>query len=131
MNMTMVHLHAGEFSETIAFYKLFGFSVHGDDVDGRGERVVRLIREKFNLMINLQKDEGVLLNYKESVATDLPRVAFSLVFDSDADFYQQSIFVSQKMKDNVIKEISQPYGSWIYVQDPAGNRFCLSTSSFY
>ncbi|WP_155403856.1 hypothetical protein [Variovorax paradoxus] len=115
------------------FYEKFGFSLVGDDTDGRGIRIARMTHGAAPyLMLNLRDNSTLLAPYKEFDDNDLPvAVAFALMSSWDEEFFGWQKLIFESFNEFVIKDVSQPYGDWIYLKDPAGNNILFTSSDFY
>ncbi|MNX23259.1 hypothetical protein D3C86_532540 [compost metagenome] len=132
MMKILVHLHASDIPGSVEFYKKFGFTLVDDDVDGSGIRIARMTHSAApSLVLNFRDNNPLLLAYKEVDSTDLPVVAFGLISSWDEDFFDWQNLIFKSFNDLVIKHVSQPYGEWIYLKDPAGNNILFSNSDFY
>lgn len=128
----LVHLHASDIPSSVEFYEKFGFTLAGDDVDGSGVRIARMTHSAAPfLVLNFRDNSCLLGTYKEVDGTDLPVVAFGLISSWDEDFFGWQNLIFESFSDLVVKHVSQPYGEWIYLKDPAGNNILFSNSDFY
>lgn len=132
MARVLIHLHASDIPSSIEFYRNFGFSLATDDVDGSGLRIARMTHSSApSLVLNFRDNNSLLRAYKEVDDADLPVVAFGLISSWDEEFFGWQDLIFKSFSDLVIRNVSQPYGEWIYLKDPAGNNILFANSDFY
>lgn len=84
-----------------------------------------------SLVLNFRDNNSLLRAYKEVDDADLPEVAFGLISSWDEEFFGWQDLIFKSFSDLVIRNVSQPYGEWIYLKDPAGNNILFANSDFY
>lgn len=84
-----------------------------------------------SLVLNFRDNNSLLRAYKEVDDADLPVVAFGLISSWDEEFFDWQNLIFKSFSDLVIRNISQPYGEWIYLKDPVGNNILFANSDFY
>lgn len=132
MIRVLIHLHASDIPSSIEFYREFGFALASDDFDGAGIRIARMTHSAApSLGLNFRDNNSLLRAYKDVDDADLPVVAFGLISSWDEEFFGWQSLIFKSFSDLVIRSISQPYGEWIYLKDPAGNNILFANSDFY
>jgi hypothetical protein len=126
----MFYLHSDNIDESTKFYRVLGFDVAVDRIDGIGGRHVRLRHDRTgHFLIALENRPELLKNFSKTISLDNHplRTALTLVTED----YLYWVAQLELLGVTPVLEIVEPWGIWIYYRDPSDNLICISDESIW
>jgi hypothetical protein len=128
----IIGMHAEAFDEVRREYETIGFEIYADDVDGIGNRYLRMKHRKFPFVsLNFQADPR-LIAYRqlENAPASFPRLANLSLLVNPQEWHEISA-LWKRVLDQQVTAFEEPFGCWLYFDDAHGNLIEVTTCDLW